>query len=94
MLVQNIDLQNIDAAKFIVIDARKNAYVKVLIIQTICSNLYNQYSNSAISNNYPHFKNLNLAQELNETCVKVNLLIVLDYYYPFMFGNIIKVKPN
>ena len=50
-------VQNIDVVKFVVIGARKNVYVETLLIATICSNLYNQYSNSAISNNYPHLKN-------------------------------------
>ena len=40
--------QNIDFVKFIVIGVRKNVYVEPLVIPTICSNLYNQYSNSAI----------------------------------------------
>ena len=39
-------------------------------------------------------KNLKLAQESNETCVKVDILIELDYYYNFMIGNIIRGKPN
>ena len=65
-----------------------------MIIPAICSNLYNQYSNRAISNNYFRLKNLKLAQESNETCVKVDILIGLDYYYNFMTGNIIKAKPN
>ena len=76
------------------IGARKNVYVEVFVIPSICSNLYNQYSNWAISNNYSHLKNLKLAQESNETCVKVDILIGLDYYYNFMTGNIIKGKPN
>ena len=87
-------VQNIDVVKFIVIGTRKNVYVEALVIPTICSNLYNQYSNSAISNNYPHLKNLKLAQESKETCVKVGILIGLDYYYNFMLGNIIRGKPN
>ena len=62
-------VQNIEVVKFIVIGTRKNVYVEALVIPTICSNLCNQYSNSAISNNYPHLKNLKLAQESN------------DYYY-------------
>ena len=76
------------------IGARKNVYVEVFVIPSICSNLYNQYSNWAISNNYSHLKNLKLAQESNETCVKVDILIGLDYYYNFITGNIIKGKPN
>ena len=84
-------VQNIDVVKFVVIGARKNVYVEALVIPTICSNLYNQYSNSAISNNYPHLKNLKLAQESNETCVKVNILFGLDY---LMAGSIIRGKPN
>ena len=86
--------QNIDFVKFIVIGVRKNVYVEPLVIPTICSNLYNQYSNSAIWNNYPHLKNLNLAQELNETCVKVDILVGLDYYYNFLIWNIFRGKPN
>ena len=39
-------------------------------------------------------KNLKLAQESNETYVKVDILIGLDYYYNFMTGNIIKGKTN
>ena len=39
-------------------------------------------------------KNLKLAQESNETCVKVDILIDLDYYYNFIIGNIIRGKPN
>ena len=62
------------------IDARKNVYLGALVIPTIYSNLYNQYSNRAISNNYSYLKNLKLAQESNETCVKVDTLIGLDYY--------------
>ena len=87
-------VEDIDVVKFIVIGATKNVYVEALVIPTICSNLYNQYSNRAISNNYSHLKNLKLAQELNETCVKIDILIGLDYYYNFMTGNIIKGKPN
>ena len=76
------------------IGARKNVYVEALVIPTICSNLYNQYTNRAISNNYSHLKNLKLAQESNQTCVKIDILIGLDYYYNFMTGNIIKGKSN
>ena len=54
-------VQNIDVVKFIVIGARRNVYVEALVIPTICSNLYNQYSNRAISNNRSHLKNLKLA---------------------------------
>ena len=74
------------------IGTRKNVYVEALVIPTICSNLYNQYSNRTISNNYSHLKNLKLTLKLNETCVKVDILIGLDYYYNFMTGNIIKRK--
>ena len=49
-------VQNIEVVKFIVIGTRKIVYVEALVIPTICSNLCNQYSNSAISNNYPHLK--------------------------------------
>ena len=59
-----------------------------------CSSLYNQYSNSAISNNYLRWKTLKLAQQPNETCVKADILIGLDYYYNFMIRNIIRGKPN
>ena len=52
------------------IGARNNVYFKALLIPTICSNLYNQCSNSAISNNCPHLENLKLASESNENCVK------------------------
>ena len=58
------------------------------------NNLFKFDSNSAISNNYLHLKNLKLAQESNETCVKVDVLIGLDYYYNFMIGNIIRGKSN
>ena len=76
------------------IGARKNVYVEALLIPIICSNLYHQYSISAISNNYPHLKSLKLAQESNETFLKVNILIGLDYYYNFMTGSLIKGKSN
>ena len=49
-------VQNIDVVKFIVIGASKNDYVETLVIPTTCSNLHNQYSNSATSNNYSHLK--------------------------------------
>ena len=88
-------VQNIDVVKLIVIGARKNVYVEALVIPTICSNLYTQCSNKTISNIYSHLKNLKRAQKSNETCVKVDILIGLDYYYyNLMTGNIIKGKPN
>ena len=34
-----LKVQNIDVVKFIMIDSRKNVYVEVLIIPTICSSL-------------------------------------------------------
>ena len=38
-------------------------------------------------------KNLNFAQESNETCIKVDILIGLDYYYyNFMTRSLIKEK--
>ena len=61
----------VDVVKFIVYGVRKNVYVEALVILTICYNLYNQYSNSTISNNYSQLKNLKLAQESNETFVKI-----------------------
>ena len=85
-------VQNIDVVKFIVVGKRKN--VDALVIPTICSNLYNQYSHSVISNSYFHLRNLKLTQESNEACAKVNISIELDYYYNFMFGNIIRGNPN
>lgn len=75
------------------IDARKTVYVEELVIPTICSNFYNQYSNCAIWINYPHLKNLKYAQESNGTCVKVNILTGLNYHYNFMIGNLIRGKP-
>ena len=70
-------------------------FVETLVIATIFSNLYNQYSNSAISDNYTRLKNLKLVQELNKTLVKVNILIGLYYYYyHFVIGNIIRGKSN
>ena len=69
-------------------------YIEALVISTICSNVYNQYNKSAISKNYPHLKNWKLAQESKETCVKVSILIGLDYHYNFMTGNWIKGNPN
>ena len=60
--------------------------VEVLVIPTIYSNLYNKCSNSAVSNNYPHLKNLKLAQESNKICIKVDISIGLDYYCNFMIG--------
>ena len=87
-------VQNIDVVKFIVMVARKNVYVEAFVIPTICSNLYNQHSNRAISNNYSRLKNIKLAQESNETCVKVDILIGLDYYYNFTTGKIFKGKTN
>ena len=74
------------------IGARKNVYVEALLIPIICSNLYHQYS--AISENYPHLKSVKFAQESNETFLKVNILIGLDYYYNFMTGSLIKRKSN
>ena len=82
---KELKVQIIDAVKFIVIGARKNVYDEALVIPTICSNLYGRYSNSAISNNYPHLKNLKLAQESNETCVKVDILVRLDYYQYYYY---------
>ena len=87
-------IQNIDVVKFIVTGTKKNVYVEALVIPTICSNLYNQNSNSVISSNYPHLKNLKLAQKSNETCLKIDILVGLDYYYNFIFGNVIRGKPN
>ena len=39
-------------------------------------------------------KNLKLAQESDEACVKVDILIKLDYYFNIIIGNIIRGKPN
>ena len=55
-------VQNIDVVDFIVIGARKNAYVEALVIPTICSNLCNQYPDSAI---LPSFEKPKLAEELD-----------------------------
>ena len=87
-------IQNIDVVKFMVIGTRKNVYVEALVIQTFRSNLYNQYSSSTISNNYPHLKNLKLAQKSNDTYVKIGILVGLDYYYNFIFGKVIQGKQN
>ena len=70
-------VQNIEVVKLVVIGARKNVYVEALVIQKICSNLYNQYSNSVISNIYPHLKNLKIAQKSDKACVKVDISIGL-----------------
>ena len=76
------------------IGTRKKCYVEALVITSIVQICIIKYRNSAISNSYPHLKNLKLAQESNETCVKLNILIGLHYYYNFMIGNIIRGKPN
>ena len=39
-------IQNINIVNFILIGERNNVYVKALVIPTICSIFYNQYSNS------------------------------------------------
>ena len=52
-------VQNIDAVKFILKSARKNVYVKMLVIPTICSNLYNQVTGQ-FSGPYSSINNTNV----------------------------------
>ena len=48
----------------------------------------------AVSPNYNHLKNLNLADSSNTDTKSINILIDLDYYYLFVTGDIIRGEPN
>ena len=45
-----------------------------------------------VANNYPHLESLVLADDSQDGNKKVDILIGKDYYYHFIYGNVIKGK--
>ena len=59
--------------------------MEALHIPTISAQLSNQNSQYVLSQNYPH---LNIANSSSKTSFDADLLVVLDFYYNFISGNI------
>ena len=80
--------------KFKVKGINKNIFVEALVIPTICSTLTNQGSNSVLLSEYPHLRNVRLAQNSMESLLNTDVLIGLDNYYNFIYGTVIRGKYN
>lgn len=87
------DAQTVD---IVAVKVRKGAierHIEAICMSAICSELMNQ-NVSYVSNKYPHFKDLELADSSENSVKNVQMLIGLDYYYAFISHEIIKGKMN
>ena len=65
--------------------------IECLRISLICAKLLNQ-NIQLISSSYPHLKNLLSVDTWKDKNKKIDILIGADYYYRFIYGNVIRGK--
>ena len=58
-----------------------------------CAKLLNQ-NIQVVSSSYPHLKNLLSVDTWKDKNKKIDILIGADYYYRFIYGNVIRGKSN
>ena len=72
---------------------KKDFVIEALVVLPICSPNTNQMV-TRVSQNYPHLKNLGLADWLDEQLVQIDILIGTDFYHTLFTDEIIRSKSN
>ena len=66
----------------------KDLVIEVIVVPQICSPITNQMV-TQVSQNYPHLKNLKLADSFDEQLMNIDILIGTDFYHTFFNNEII-----
>ena len=66
----------------------KDFVIEALVVPQICSPITNQMV-TRVSQNYPHLKNLKLADSFDEQLMNIDILIGTDFYHTFFNNEII-----
>ena len=82
-----------DVVKIKLNGMKKDFVNEVLVIPQICSPITNQMG-TWVSQNYPHLKNLRLADSFDEQLMNIDILIGTDFYHTFFTDEIIRGKSN
>ena len=61
---------------------KKDFVIEALVVPQICSPITNQMV-TRVSQNYPHLKNLRLADSFDEQLMNIGILIGTDFYHTF-----------
>ena len=71
----------------------KDFVIEPLVVPQICSPITNQMV-TQVSQNYPHLKNLKLADSFDEQFINIDILIGTDFYHTFCTDEIIRGTSN
>ena len=71
----------------------KALVIEVIVVPEICSPITNQMV-TQVSQNYPHLKNLKLADIFDEQFMNIHILIGTDFYHKFFTDEIMRGKSN
>ena len=71
------------AAKIKLNGMEKDFVIEALVVPQICSPITNQMV-TRVSQNYPHLKNLKLADSFDEQLMNIDILIGTDFYHTFL----------
>ena len=67
----------------------KNLDIEALVVPIVCAPIPNQYPKAA-KLNYPHLKNLFLADFVDESDMEVDVLVGVDIYWSIVTGNVVR----
>ena len=82
-----------DVVKIKLNGMEKDFVIEALVVPQICSPITNQMV-TRVSQNYPHLKNLKLADSFDEQLMNIDILIGTDFYHTFFTDEIIRGKSN
>ena len=82
-----------DVVKIKLNGMEKDLVIEVIVVPQICSPITNQMV-TQVSQNYPHLKNLKLADSFDEQLMNIDILIGTDFYHTFFNNEIIWGKSN
>ena len=82
-----------DVVKIKLNGVKKDFVTEALVVPQICSPITNQMV-TRVSQNYPHLKNLRLADSFDEQLVNIDILIGKYVYHTFFTDEIIRGKSN
>ena len=68
---------------------KKDFVIEALVVPQICSPITNQIV-IRVSRNYPHLKNLRLADSFDEQLMNIDILRGRDFYHTFFTDEIIR----
>ena len=82
-----------DVVKIKLNGTEKDFVLEALVVPQICAPITNQMV-TQVSQNYPHLKNLKLADSFDEQLMDTDILIGTDFYHTFFTDEIIQGKSN